>query len=105
MEILKGFKNVVTLVLSFDHAGAHRRRNLAELAKCAQQVKSCTCDYIVPELLVLEFPFLFHFRGQCVCVLFHMQGMFAMLKFFLFAIKVVTDQEQSNGRSSSGRPY
>lgn len=34
--------------------------------------------------------------------LFHMQGMFAILKLFLFAVKVVMDQEQSNGRSQSG---
>lgn len=66
---------------------------------------SRTCNYTVPKLLVLEFWFLFHFRGDCVWFLFHMQGMFAILKLFLFAIKVVMDQEQSNGRSPSGRAY
>lgn len=35
--------------------------------------------------------------------LFGMQGMFAILKLFLFAIKVIMDQEQSNERSPSRR--
>lgn len=37
-EILKGFKKMVTLALSFNHTGALKRRNLAELVKCAQRV-------------------------------------------------------------------
>lgn len=63
------------------------------------------CNYIVPKLLVLESLFHFHFRGDCVWYSFRRQGMFAILKLFLFAIKVVMDQEQSNGRSPSGGAY
>lgn len=66
---------------------------------------SCTCNYIVPKLLVLEFLFPFHFREDCVCFLFHAEGMFAIPNLFLFAVKVVMDQEQLNGRSPSGRAY
>lgn len=58
---------------------------------------------MAPKLLVLEFLFLFHFMGDCVWYLSCIQGMFAILKLFLFAIKVVMDQEQSNGRSPSGK--
>lgn len=95
MEILEGFrKKPVTPALSFNHAGSLKWRNQVDVVKCAKQVMirwmQLHCSQTPSPWIPVSLSYV-----KNVC---HTETIWV-------CYKVVADQEQSNGRSPSGRAY